>query len=224
MQELVILDLDGVIINGQSQQFFLNYLFKKKMVGLFFYLKLSFWFVLYKLGIIKDPERIMKASYSFLKGRNCEEIAAIVGDFFSEQLKKFIFSEIIGIIDEHNRKNRELLIASNAVDFIVKRIADFLGIKNYIATKLESAGGKFSGEISGEIVYGEKKAGAVRSFIKENNLSLSGSWAYTDHFSDLPLLFLVDNPRVVNPDKFLLFEARKRNWPILKFKNIISTK
>ncbi len=42
MNELVILDLDGVIINGQSQQIFLDYIFRKKIVGLFFYLKIYF--------------------------------------------------------------------------------------------------------------------------------------------------------------------------------------
>jgi len=36
MKELVILDLDGVIIDGQSQKILLNYLFKQKIIGSFF--------------------------------------------------------------------------------------------------------------------------------------------------------------------------------------------
>jgi len=218
MSELVILDLDGVIIKSQSQQIFLNYLFKKKLIGLFFYLKIYFWFVLYKLGLVNDPKKIMDYAYSFLKGKKTEDIEKIVEIFFNEKLQQFIFSEIIDIINKHKSQGRELVIISNSVDVIVSRVAKFLGIKNYISTQLENTDRIFTGKILGDIIYGKNKITVVKEFIKNNNLNLNNSYAYTDHISDLNLLLMVKNPNAVNPDRFLFTKAKKNNWPILIFK------
>lgn len=218
MRELVILDLDGTIIKGQSQLLFLNYLFKKKVIGLFFYLKIYFWFLLYNIGIINNPKNIMIFAFSFLRDKKSSQIEDLVNNFFNEVLKKFIFSEMVGIINEHISKNRELLIISNAADIIVKKVAEFLNINNYIGTKLETKNRIFTGDILGDIIYGKNKANYVKGFIRENNLNFKNSWAYADHVSDLDLLLLVANPYAINPDKLLFREAKKRSWPILKFK------
>jgi HAD superfamily hydrolase (TIGR01490 family) len=220
MKELVILDLDGVIIKGQSQQIFLNYLFRKKIVGLFFYLKIYMWFIFYKMGLNKNPKKIMNYAFGSLKGKNLEEVEKLINDFFSEVLNNFIFHEIIDIINKHKIENRELIIVSNALDIIVKKISQFLNIKNYIGTKLEIIDDKFTGNISDDIVYGKNKLKLIETFLRKNKLNLKNSWAYTDHISDLPILKLVKNPFAVNPDKKLCIEAKKNNWPILNFKNI----
>jgi len=199
----------------------LNYLFRKKIVGLLFYLRINLWFILYKLGFLKKHETIvgiMNYSFSFLRAKKVSEIDFLINDFFDEVLKKFIFSEMVGIINEHKSKNRELLIISNAADIIVKKVAEFLNIENYIGTKLEVVDKEFTGKIVGNIVYGKNKPDLVKNFAEKNNLDFKNSWAYTDHISDLGLLLLVPSPCVVNPDKILLKEAKKRNWPVLIFK------
>ena len=218
MSELAIFDLDGVIINGQSQQIFLNYIFKKKLFGLFFYFKLYLWFIFYRLGLVKNPKKMMDFAFSFLKDRKEEEFIKIAENFFNEVLHKFIFSEIIDIINKHKANNRELLIISNSEEIFIKPIAEFLGIKNYIGTKLEVVNGKFTGKISGNIVYGKNKVNYLKEFIQKNNLNLSNSYAYADHISDLDLLMASSAPCAVNSDRELLREAKKRNWKILKFK------
>ncbi len=224
MQELVILDLDGVIINGQSQQIFLDYLFNKKLVSLFFYLKIYCWFILYKLGLVKSPKKMMNFAFSHFDGRKIDEVSGIVDKFFSGKLSEFIFPEIIDIINEHKVQGRELVIISNSAEIIVGKVSNFLGIKNYIGTQLETVGGKFTGKIEGEIVYGKNKLVVATEFVQKNNLNLNNSWSYADNISDLDLLMSVSKPYAVNPDRFLLSEAQKRNWPILKFKNILKNK
>lgn len=218
MKELVILDLDGVIISGQSQQALLNFLFKKGFISPFFYFKVCLWFILYKLGLVKNPQKIMEYAFGFLKGKSIDEVDKITDEFFNNVLQKFIFPEMTGIIKEHYERGRELIIISNSVDIIVKRVANFLGIKNYIGTKLEIIDKRFTGKIFGKIVYAENKVNLLKEFIQNNNLNLENSFAYTDHISDLTLLEVVSHAYAVNPDKKLLFEAKKRNWQILNFK------
>jgi len=168
-------------------------------------------------------KKIMDYSFSFLKDKKVEEIEEITGVFFKEVLYKFIFPEIIDIINEHKAKDREVIIVSNGADILVKKIADYLNIKNYISTRLEITNGKFTGKILGDIVYGKNKVKVTNEFIKKNNLDLYNSYAYTDHISDLDLLLMVFNPCAVNPDNLLFEEAKKRNWPVLMFnKNLIN--
>jgi HAD superfamily hydrolase (TIGR01490 family) len=218
MQELVILDMDGVIINGQSQKVLLNFLFKKRIIKSFFYFKIYFWFILYKLNLINNPKKIMNFAFSFLKGKKEEEVNKIIAKFFDVELKRFIFPEIIDIINEHKLKSRKIIIISNATDLIVKKIANYFNIKDFIGTQLEVVNGVFSGKILGEIVYGKQKLIMLNNFLKETNLNTKNSFVYTDHISDLPLLLASMNPIVVNPERRLLKQAKKNNWKIYNFK------
>jgi HAD superfamily hydrolase (TIGR01490 family) len=219
-KELVILDLDGTIINGQSQLIFLKYLLKKRVISLFFYFKLSTWFILYKLSIIKNPKKIMQYAFSFLSKKKESEIETLINDFVVNYLKNFIFLEIINIIDKYKHENKELIIVSNSISPIVKKIAQFLEIKNYIATKLEVENGEFTGKILGDIIYGKNKIKYINNFIKEKEFKIENIWAYTDHISDIDILKNVNHPFVVNPKKDLLKEATKNSWPIIYFKKI----
>lgn len=218
MKELVIFDLDGTIISKQSQVVFLRYLLKKKFISFFLYAKVISWFIFYKAGFIKNPRNIMDSIFSFLKGKDVQQFDTIVSQFFDERLKKFIFPQIIDIMNEHKEKNRELIIISNAAEPIVKKVGDYLGIKNCISTKLETSGNAYTGKIQGDIIYGHRKVEALRKFAESRNLNFVNSFAYTDHISDLSLLLAVANACVVNPDLPLLRQAKKRNWPILKLK------
>lgn len=220
IKELVILDLDNVIIKGQSQKILLNYLFHKRIISIFYYLRIYFWFILYKLGFTKNPKGIMEYAFSFLRGKEVNEIEKIIDIFFERTLKNFIFQEMIDIINKHKREGRELIIISNAIEILVKKIAKFLNVDNYIATKLEVIDGRFTGRIIGDIVYGDNKVNCIKKFIRENNLSFIKSWAYADHISDLKLLKNVTNPYAVNPDAGLKKEAQKNNWPLFYWKKL----
>lgn len=221
MKELVIFDLDKVIVDGQSQNIFLVYLFKKRLVGFYFFAKVSCWFLLYKLALIKNPRKIMDYAFSALRGMSVEETEKIINNFFETTLKKFIFKEAVDIIKEHKAENREIVIVSNAADLIVKKIAHFLGVQHYIATILQTDDGKFTGKIEGKIVYGENKADEIKKFIAEHNFNLEGSHSYSDHISDLPVLEIAEVPVAVNPDKFLEKVAREKNWQILTFNKFL---
>lgn len=217
MGELVILDLDNVIVKGQSQILLLNYLLEKKIISSFYYFKILAWFILYKIGITKNPRRIMEYAFSFLEGKDVSEIEAVIGKFFETHLKKFIFREMADIINKHKKEERRLVIISNAIDVIVEKIAEFLGVHNHIGTELAIVEGKFTGKIEGDIVYGDNKKTHLVKFIEENNLSLTHSWAYADHISDVVILELVGNPFVINPGRKMRKEAQKRKWPIIFF-------
>ncbi len=88
-----------------------------------------------------------------------------------------------------------------------------LDIEHVLATTLEVAHGKFTGECA-TLCYGAGKVDVARQWAAQNEVDLSQSAFYTDSVSDAPMLEVVGEPRVVNPDLRLGRLARQRGWPI----------
>jgi len=63
-----------------------------------------------------------------------------------------------------------------------------------------------------------EKVAAIERLCRKYGADLSQSKAYSDSFSDAPMLESVGNPVVVNPDRRLKRVAAKRGWPILELK------
>ena len=95
-----------------------------------------------------------------------------------------------------------------------------LGIKTKIrvsATRLEEVGGRWTGKVLGEAMFGTAKGQAARQFAEELRLDLPNSFAYGNSANDRWLLAAVGKPVAVNPSWRLLRIAKKRNWPVLRW-------
>lgn len=217
MKKLIVFDLDGTLVKGQSQRLFLAYLHRLGIIGQAPLARLYAWFALRKMGIATNPEGIMNYGFSLFANWRADIIEVLVKDFFQEKLQEAIYQDARSLVATHNPENCELMLVSNAFDGIVKHAAVHLGIGTAIGTRLELNGRRFTGRIRGVPVFGANKAEIVRAYAEANGFSLSGSWAYGDSYSDLPVLEMVENPVAVNPDRKLCREARRREWPIIQF-------
>ncbi len=217
MKEIVLFDVDDTIIKGQSQKLFLDFLFKNKYISISYFLRLSLWFVFYKMGLIKNPKSAMEYAFSFTKNKTESDIAGIVDKFFSSTLVYKIYPEAKKIIKEHRDKGRSVVLVSNAVDVLIKKISSYLEADDFISTKLEIVDGVYTGNINGNIMYGETKKQSVENYIKSKGITLDNSWAYGDHVSDIFLLSIVKNPYAINPSKELRKYANEKGWPIINF-------
>src|SRR5207253_4095142 len=61
-------------------------------------------------------------------------------------------------------------------------------------------------------------AEALKDVAAEEGIDLTGSFAYSDSITDLPMLEAVGNPVAVNPDRDLRREAEKRGWQVRYFR------
>jgi HAD superfamily hydrolase (TIGR01490 family) len=161
----------------------------------------------------------MRYAYSFLRGKSVEEVALWIDDFFEKQLKHFVYSDAVEVIHEHQNLGRTVILVSNAMEPIVKKLAAYLDVDNYISTTLEVIDGHYTGNII-DMVYGDNKAAAVERFVDNNSLGLETAWAYADHVSDEPILTRVRHPYVVNASRSLLTFARQNQWPSLTFEKL----
>jgi phosphoserine phosphatase len=66
------------------------------------------------------------------------------------------------------------------------------------------------------MLHGQEKAVAAAKLVTDKGASLADCWAYSDSRNDIPLLSLVGNRTVVNPDVMLALHAKSQNWNVLQ--------
>jgi phosphoserine phosphatase len=95
-----------------------------------------------------------------------------------------------------------------------------LGADEVIATRMVVADGKYTGEIE-LYAYGAEKAIAIKRLAEQRGYDLTGSYAYSDSGTDVPMLEAVGHPFAVNADRALRKVAAEREWPVLTFSNAV---
>ena len=214
-KDLAIFDLDGTLISGQSQMLFVQYAQKKGLVPTTGYLKLSIGFLLYTLGIKKDPKSLMELGLSFFKNKPITELDTLIKLFFQDILVPQLNLSVIDMLKKHRAKGTDIILVSNAIYPIVKIVGEYLRIDHILCTQVHSNSDRFSGTIDGELMYGVNKLIAVKKFIEEGGEMYKKTWVYADHQSDIPLLEWSSDAVAVNPDGTLLKTARRKNWQII---------
>lgn len=214
----VFFDVDNTLVKGQTQQILVHYLYKKGKVNSLFFLKIFLWFLLYKLHLVKNVFTIREITFESFAGWKVSEFDGLVKDCFEKEIKRRIFPQGLKLIQLHMKENYEIILTSASLSNIIEFLREYFGTRFTLSTKLAAQDDKFTGKVFGRVAYGENKANMAKELIQRYDLSLKGSYAYADHISDLPLLQLVDNPIVVNPDRKLKKIAMKRNWQLYYFK------
>lgn len=126
------------------------------------------------------------------------------------------YVDTLDLIQVHKAAGHKIVIATASPHPLVEPLAEVLGADYTLATKVAIQDGLLTGEVS-ELNHGIEKANAVKRLAERENWDLTASWAYSDSFSDLPLLELVGNPVTINADRQLRQIARAEDWPINHF-------
>jgi phosphoserine phosphatase len=68
------------------------------------------------------------------------------------------------------------------------------------------------------MLHGAAKAEAVKALAEREGLDLDRCSAYSDSYNDLPMLNLVGDPCVINPDGRLRDHAKANGWRIRDYR------
>jgi HAD superfamily hydrolase (TIGR01490 family) len=162
-------------------------------------------------------ERIRQAVLQVTEGWSAEEVQRIVSESLEATVGPILFAEAVELIREHRSAGRLVYLVSASPEAIVAPLADYLGLDGAIAS-LPAVGedGRYSGEMH-FYAYGPHKATAVIELARTHGIDLERSFAYSDSFTDLPLLEAVGRPCAVNPDRLLAKVAAERGWEVRRF-------
>lgn len=151
-------------------------------------------------------------------GHSETELMTLATEIFERDIQPRLWPETVELTREHLRKGHEVWLITATPQLIAQVIADRLGLTGALGTLMESKDGVFTGELDGAVLHGEQKAVAARALTTSLGAHVSDCWAYSDSRNDIPLLTLVGNRVVVNPDATLTKHAKRNGWPVLQLK------
>jgi HAD superfamily hydrolase (TIGR01490 family) len=134
---------------------------------------------------------------------------------FDVMVRPRLFPTMLDLIKRSKDEGYRQVIVTGALDTMVRPLAAFLGIDDWVANRLEIADGKATGRLVPPVLAGPAKALWVRQYMKDHGLDPDLCRAYADSSSDIPMLSAVGRPCAVNPDTQLKTAAHAHDWPVL---------
>ena len=153
--------------------------------------------------------------YRSYQGASEDRLVVLADELFEDVIKPNIYPRAKDLIDESRRAGCRQVLLSGALDFTMRPLARYLGVDDLIANQLEFVDNYATGKLKKPFVAGATKADIMRTYAKQHGVDLAESWAYTDSFSDYPMLAVVGHPTACNPDFRLRSLARSYDWPVL---------
>jgi HAD superfamily hydrolase (TIGR01490 family) len=170
------------------------------------------------LGASEDKlERIRESVLKLTRGWHQERVREIVEEALDQIVDPIIYAEAADLIDQHRAEGRYVVIVSASPEELVEPLGRYLGADATIASRAAvDADGRYTGKME-FYAYGEFKAEAMRSLAAKEGIDLAESYAYSDSYTDLPMLESVGHPVAVNPDRVLGRYAREHDFEITRF-------
>ena len=217
--EAAFFDLDKTVISKSSSLALTRPMYRAGLVSRSALLKGAYAQLVYLLlgADEKKMERVKEGMLALTRGWDRSQVEQIIREAMSD-LDPYIYLEALDLMELHRALGRKVFIVSSSVEEVVRPLAERLGDVSVIATRARvDEKGSYTGELE-FYSYGESKAEAMKEIAEREGIDLSGSYAYSDSATDLPMLEAVGHPIAVNPDRELRKEAERRGWQVRDFR------
>jgi len=217
--EAAFFDLDKTVIARASVAAFGRPLYRGGLVSRTTVARaLITQFVYLHLGASEDKlDRIRESVLTMARGWDRGEVSRIVRETLDIVVEPIIYAEALDLIEQHQRAGRRVYLVSASPSEIVEPLAEYLGVDGAIASRaLVDADNRYTGGMA-FYCYGPFKAEAMHELAQAENIDLARSYAYSDSYTDVPMLEVVGHPVTVNADRVLHRLARERGWPEVQF-------
>lgn len=186
-------DMDGTLIDADSNELFFNYLQEKGIVDHTFIEPLDEFQRLYYEGTLKIEDFIayaVKPMLQFNKTKRDE----IIYDFIENKLYKVVKKGAFEALSFHQQRGDTIYIVSATVDYIVKGLADSLNIPNVIAAPIKvNEKGFLENKLTAEVPYQKHKVTRIYKILGNDLSLLKDSYAYGDSINDKEMLLICEH-------------------------------
>ncbi len=158
------------------------------------------------------------SALAFIEGHRVDELEQLSEEIFDEVMAHRIWPGTRALAQLHLDQGQRVWLVTAAPVEIATIIAHRLGLTGALGTVSEHVDGVYTGRLVGEMLHGPAKAVAVAALAEREGLDLGHCSAYSDSYNDLPMLTLVGDPCVVNPDARLREHARSQGWRVRDYR------
>lgn len=210
-----LFDLDQTLLSTNGSYAFGCYLFRKKVISLPAMLYCAACYGLHKMGGLSLPATHEKIFRNLFQGRSHAIFTQLAREFVKDNIHKMIYTPALNKLREVQQFGHYIVLLSSSPAFLVRLIAEHLGIKEYHATEYElDKQGNFVSIRN--VLDGQGKAQFLQDLINRSGIPIDKVSAYTDSHLDLPLLYQAGNAIGVNPDYKLRAICKKNGWDIIE--------
>ncbi|TAM83955.1 MAG: HAD-IB family hydrolase [Acidobacteria bacterium] len=219
-QLLAFYDFDGTLTSGNIVRryayFTLRQPSRPRAVLKFSKLLLSipFWLALES----RSRRRFNEVFFREYRGMREQVLRAQSRQIFDEKILPSIYPDAQALIEEDRRQGYLPVLVSGELDVALNEVIRYLGFQSVISNCLVFRDGIATGEVEAPLIAEKEKVRAMERLCREHGTEMKQCKAYSDSFSDLPMLEAVGVPAAVNPDRRLRRAALERGWTILDLK------
>lgn len=214
-------DVDETLISFKSMFNFLEYLTRKpEKIDSDFIKKIMYFRNLDVSNLSREEVNIKY--YEIFSGIKISTIESLAIDWYENISldKSHLFNRNVMLrLTEHLNNGLVVCLVSGSFDMLLQLFAESLGIRHLLCSKIETQDGYYTGKLINGPIIGEGKAKAITDFSQKYDIDLSRSYAYGDHYSDIPMLSTVGHPFIIEPKNDLMIECDRRGWKTLNRNN-----
>ncbi len=215
--DVAFFDVDGTLVRTNLVHLYAYYAFNTGSLADSFrragrlFASIPAWWAVDKVS----RRAFNEAFFRSYKGLSEDRLAVLSEELFEEVLEKALIPGAVRLLKACQRAGARVVLVTGALDFSIGPLARHLGVDDVLANRMEFVAGRATGRVVPPLVEGASKAEAMRAFCEREGVQLSRCAAYSDSFSDYPMLAVVGHPTAVNPDLRLRAQAKGYRWPVV---------
>jgi HAD superfamily hydrolase (TIGR01490 family) len=163
----------------------------------------------------RDRRIFNELLFTSYEGTSEDRLIGLAEETFERVMKPNIYPGARELVKTSLDKGHDVVLVSGALDFLMQLLAEHLGATGVIANRLEIKDRFATGKLLRPVVAGPEKARLIREHARSKGHDLDECFAYSDSYSDVPMLSIVGHPAAVNPDRKLSLLANAYHWPII---------
>jgi HAD superfamily hydrolase (TIGR01490 family) len=217
---LALFDLDHTLLSGDSDVLWCEFLLAQGLLDPSFARRNRLMSEAYTAGSV-TPADYCNFYAGILAGRSEQDWLPLRQRFLDEVVRARIPDDARALLQRHREAGHTLVLTTATNRVVSALTAADLGVDHYLATELEMADGWFTGRTQGVLNMRTGKVERLRAWLQaqgQPDSLLRQACFYTDSINDLPLLSVVRQPVVVDPDPRLESTALHKGWTVLRFK------
>lgn len=133
---------------------------------------------------------------------------------FEDVIRPSIYAGAKELVSSDRAHGFRVALVSGELDVALGPVIGYFGFDDVVSNSLVFKDGVATGEVVSPLIAEETKAQAMARVCARHHAELRSAKAYSDSFSDVPMLEAVGFPCAINPDRRLRAAAGERGWPI----------